>query len=185
MKRTAVHHWHRLAGATWIGRHGWEIPAFFAGPEEDAAGARAGAGLADVSYLQKVEFVEAQPGAWKLGSKRYLVVGEPPTGTLRGGLDVTSVYSAFRLVGPHSRDVLRKVTSLNVSGTSLANGKGAQASVAHVHAIVLHDDLGPLPAYIILVSREYGESVWESILHAGEEFHIAPIGVQALELLRP
>ena len=40
-----------------------------------------------------------------------------------------------------------------------------------------------LPAYHLLVSREYGESVWDAILHAGHEFHIAPFGLKALEFL--
>jgi glycine cleavage system aminomethyltransferase T len=33
------------------------------------------------------------------------------------------------------------------------------------------------------VSREYGESVWEAILHAGHEFELAPVGVKTLEFL--
>jgi len=29
------------------------------------------------------------------------------------------------------------------------------------------------------VSREYGEAVWESIVHAGHEFHLCPFGFEA------
>jgi glycine cleavage system aminomethyltransferase T len=58
-----------------------------------------------------------------------------------------------------------------------------QTSLAHVHSIVLRDDLQGVPAFHILVSREYGESVWESILHAGHEFQLAPFGLKALEVL--
>jgi glycine cleavage system aminomethyltransferase T len=184
MKQTALRHCHQSAGATWAHRHGWEIPAFFVGAEKEAAGARLGVGIADVSYLGKFEARESQAGSWKLGSKRYLIVGEPPIENPSGGLDVTGVYSAFRMIGPQSRDVLRKVTSLNVCDPSLANGSCGQANLAHVHAILLRDDLGPQLSFIVLVSREYGESTWESILHAGEEFHIVAMGVEALELLR-
>jgi glycine cleavage system aminomethyltransferase T len=55
--------------------------------------------------------------------------------------------------------------------------------VAHVPGIILRDDLGDIPAYHLLVSREYGESVWDAILHAGHEFHIAPCGLKALEFV--
>jgi glycine cleavage system aminomethyltransferase T len=94
---------------------------------------------------------------------------------------VTSVYAQFLLAGPRSRDVLRKLTSLNV--TTLGNRSCGQASLAHVQGTLLRDDIGDIPAFHILVSREYGESVWDAILHAGHEFHIAPFGLKALEFL--
>jgi glycine cleavage system aminomethyltransferase T len=94
---------------------------------------------------------------------------------------VTSVYAQFLLAGPRSRDILRKLTSLNVS--ALQNLACGQVSLAHVQSTVLRDDLQDLPAFHVLVSREYGESVWEAILHAGQEFELAPIGLKALEFL--
>ena len=87
-------------------------------------------------------------------------------------------------MGPRSRDVLSKLTSLNLSESSLVDSSSAQASMAHVHATVLRKDLKGIPAFQLLVSREYGESVWESVLHAGHEFHIAPFGLRALRLLQ-
>ena len=56
--------------------------------------------------------------------------------------------------------------------------------MAHVHAMVLRKDLKGIPAYHLLVGREYGESVWESVLHAGHEFHITPFGLEAQRLLQ-
>jgi glycine cleavage system aminomethyltransferase T len=184
MKRTALHHQHQSAGVIWANRHGWEIPAFFLGAEQEAAHARTGVGISDTSYLQKFEIQEVQPDSWKLGSKRYLVIGEPPIGGCPGGWDITSVYSAFRLIGPKSRDVLRKLTSLNVSDSSLPSHSCGQANVAHVHTILLREDLGMLLSYTMLISREYSESVWESVRHAGREFNIVPLGVDAVDLLR-
>jgi len=52
-----------------------------------------------------------------------------------------------------------------------------------VRAIILRRDLGPLPAFHLLVSREYGESVWDSLLHAGSEFPITQFGLKALQIL--
>jgi sarcosine oxidase, subunit alpha len=97
--------------------------------------------------------------------------------------DVTSVYAQLLLAGPKSREVLRKLSSLNVSESALPDLRCGQSEVAHVRAIVLRQDLGPIPAFHLLVSREYGESVWEAILHAGQEFDLAPFGFEALKLL--
>jgi heterotetrameric sarcosine oxidase gamma subunit len=84
--------------------------------------------------------------------------------------DVTSAYAQFVLTGPRSRDVLRKLTSLNVSDRRLPNLACAQTSLAHVHALVLRKDLPSIPAFHLLITRDYSESIWKSLLHAGAEF---------------
>jgi sarcosine oxidase, subunit alpha len=76
-----------------------------------------------------------------------------------------------------------KLTSMDVSGAAIANLHCAQTSVAHVHGIVMREDIGSTMAFHLLVSRDYGESVWESVVHAGREFQLCPFGVTALELL--
>jgi glycine cleavage system aminomethyltransferase T len=98
--------------------------------------------------------------------------------------DVTSVYTQFLLTGPRSRDILGKVTSLNLAEGSLPDLSCGQSSLAHVRAIVLRRDIEGIPAYHLLVSREYGESIWESLLHAGKEFNLSPFGLHAQQLLK-
>lgn len=98
--------------------------------------------------------------------------------------DVTSGYTQFLLAGPRSRDILSKLTSLNLSDGSLPDLACGQSRLAHVRTIVLRKDISGMPAYHLLVSREYGESVWESVLHAGQEFNLAPFGLQAEQRLR-
>jgi heterotetrameric sarcosine oxidase gamma subunit len=126
-------------------------------------------------------FSEAR--TWRLGWRHVLVTCQPDA---RAAIitslenleppiyltDVTSVYAQFLLAGPRSRDVLRKLTSLNVSDRKLPNLACAQASLAHVHALVLRQDLDRVPAFQLLITRDYAESVWESVLHAGAEFGI-------------
>ena len=115
-----------------------------------------------------------------------LVTGDSDIGDELQGIwvtDVTSVFAQFLLAGPHSREVLRKLTSLNVSESALPDLACGQASLAHVRSIILRQDLGSVPAFHLLVSRDYGESVWDSLLHAGHEFHLAPFGAKALGTL--
>jgi glycine cleavage system aminomethyltransferase T len=184
-KRSALFHLHARAGASFLDHLGWEIPASFSPPEAEAVAVRNGAGLADLSYRAKFDSTtQPQHLWWRLGSRRYLTIGDPPFEPPLNATDVTSVFANLILAGPQARDVLSKLTSLRMSEDCLPDLSCGQAAVAHTHAIVLREDLRRLPAYHILISREYSESVWEAIMHAGREFHVRPFGLKALELLR-
>jgi glycine cleavage system aminomethyltransferase T len=184
MKRSALFYLHQRAGARFVEHQGWELPASFLPSEKEAEQVRKSVGLADLSHLLKFDLrKQPQQRGWRLGANHYLMMGEPPLDPPPGAIDVSSVYTSFRLAGPRSSDVLSKLTSLNVSVVALPNLSCAQASLAHAHTIVLHEDIGSLPAFHLLVSREYGEAVWESIVHAGHEFHLYPFGLQALAQL--
>jgi len=193
--------------------HGWQVPARFTSPEREAAQVREGVGLADLSWMVRFELkgygLKAPPPfgqglrPWPLAPQPFLLTCEPPAraaaiATLQSfreavsdlalpapvyWIEVTSIYAQLLLAGPRSRDVLCKLTSLNLAEKALPNLGCAQTSLAHTHAIVLRDDLGSLPAFHLLVSREYAQSVWEAVLHAGLEFHLAPFGLEAQPLL--
>jgi heterotetrameric sarcosine oxidase gamma subunit len=179
--------------------HGWRTAAVFTFEQEEAALVRQGAGLSDVSWTTKLDLkgpgLNAMPAltqrarSWSLGPNHLLVTCDPdtlPAISSSPGVwvtDVTSVFAQFLLAGPATRDVLRKLTSLNVSERALPDSGCGQANVAHVRAIILRRDLGPLPAFHLLVSREYGESVWDALLHAGSEFRITQFGLKALQIL--
>jgi len=209
IRQTALFYRHEQSGASLVDHCGWRVPAYFTFAQQEAARFTTSVGLSDVSWMVKLDLkgygLKTPPRLedarqWCLGREHYLTTCHPDAeqavlAQLREVpaqqdlmlpppvyvTDVTSVYAQFLLAGPQSRSVLRKLTSLNV--TALENLGCGQAGVAHVPGIVLRDDLGDLPAYHVLVSREYGESVWEAILHAGHEFHIAPCGLKALEML--
>lgn len=185
MKRSALYHHHQRSGATFGEHHGWHLPVSFSTPETEAAQAAQSAGLADLSHRLKFESV-GQPAHswWRLGEGRYLITGEPPLEAPAGSIDVTSVYTNLLLAGPRSRDVLGKLTSLNTSNERLPNNSCAEANVGHVHTIVLREDLPGIPAYHLLATRDYAESFWEAVMHAGHEFALQPIGLKALERMR-
>jgi len=192
-----------------IEHHGWQVAASFGSPPDEAARTRESVGLADVSWLSKFHLQgpglssapDFQPEAstWQLGRRQYLMICEPsaaagvwkrlepfsgsdatPAATIYA-TDVTSAYTQLLVAGPQCREVLGKLTSLNLSES--ANFTCGQASVAHVPAVVLRNDFPDTPAFHLLVGREYGESVWEAVLHAGHEFHIALVGLDAIRLL--
>ncbi len=85
-----------------------------------------------------------------------------------------SPYARFLIAGPNARALLTKLTSLNLD---LSTAFGA---VAHVRSLVTRQKIGFLvPGFLLDVPRDYAESVWEAVLHAGEEFHITPFGLEA------
>ena len=97
--------------------------------------------------------------------------------------DVTSGYAALLLAGPRSPEVLRKLVDLDVSGDACPNLACAQTGIHHTYAILMRRDIESLRAYLILVNREYGEWLWETVLDAGAEFGIRPFGSTAYRLL--
>lgn len=174
---------------------------------------RRAAGLADLSWVLKFDLkgqgakdlppLNQGLFSWPLAPLHFLVTCNPSARSplmealqeLQGAgsdlslppplyiTDVTSVYAQFLLAGPRCREILGKLTSLNLSDRALPDLSCGQSSVSHVHAIILRNDLEGFPAYHLLISREYGESIWESVLEAGEEFDLVPLGLQAQQLL--
>lgn len=160
------------------------MPASFTSAEAEEEQVRRHCGLADLSHRTKYD-TRLQPSglAWRLGEKHYLVIGDAPLEPPPGATDVTSVFANLLLAGPESRSVLGKLTSLNVGDSNFPNLKCAQANLAHAHAIVLREDIRSIPGFHILTSREYAESVWDAMVHAGHEFHLLPFGLGALQRL--
>ncbi len=204
MKRTALFSRFQDRSVGLSDHYGWHVPAFFSSSLEEVQGVSTGAGVADVSWLAKFDLkgsgvaalssVDGGASFWPLGPRHAWIICDPASADGSRSLfeslqpsvyatDVTSVYAAFLLAGPRSRAILHKLTSLDVSERALANNQIGQTSLAQVHARIRRQDFPKIPAFLILVSREYGESVWDALFHAGEEFGLAPFGVRAHEIL--
>ena len=225
---SALYRRHLAQGATMTERYGWRTAAHFTFTDDDARRVRAAAGLADVSWLGKLDVQGTQtdnatgrlehvlgapssrvagtaPGlprqVWPLGHGHALVtcssdermdvaarISAPvdSPATCLHVTDVTSVYAALLLAGPHARAVLHKLTAVDVEPPALPNRIAVQAGVADAHTIVLRADLGAaadVPGYWLLFAREYGEYMWDTVLHAGHQHGIIPFGLGALDAL--
>lgn len=220
---SAVYRRHVGLGATMGEYHGWRTAMRFDSAEREQWRVREGVGLADVSWLGKLDvrhaeqewggisdgisaaFGESPAGdagataavprrAWQLARGHAMVTCGPEEREYMAGAaavsgnhvtDVTSVYGALLLAGPRGRDVLHKLTDLDVSPSAMPNETAGQGGLAHVHAVVLRADLGDVSAYWLLVGREYGEYVWDAVTHAGGEHNIVSFGMDALDALAP
>ena len=95
--------------------------------------------------------------------------------------DLTSAYAALQLVGPMSTKLLKKLGPAQID--SIKNDRCQQSPLARVVAVLIRRDVREVPGWLILVSRDYGEYVWECVLAAGHEFGIRPFGTQAEKVL--
>ena len=98
-------------------------------------------------------------------------------------VDMTSAYAGVMIVGPLARGLLGAVTEVNVSGRTMPDMSCLQAKVAEIHALLLRRDLGGLLCYELYIGREFGEYIWDTLMEAGEEYHIVPFGIEALARL--
>jgi glycine cleavage system aminomethyltransferase T len=181
-RQSPLHHCHLEARAQLKNFSGWQLPAWYAEPSSELAQVRASAGISDASYLVKLDLrgpaVEFPSPArlWQLTPAHALITSPQPIEFVPSSFltDVTSIYSAILLAGPKSRDVLHKLTTLNVSDSAMPESSARQTRVAHVNAIILRSE-----GFLLLNTRDVAEHVWEALLHAGAR----PFGMIAQQQL--
>jgi heterotetrameric sarcosine oxidase gamma subunit len=118
---------------------------------------------------------------WRSSPDRALAVCEPgATERLRarldgagcGLVDLTAGYAAFELRGPVARDLLERLTAIDVRPAALPPGAVRPGVVARVAATLVC--LAP-EAFLILVSTPEARDAWDIVLDAG-----APLGLRAV-----
>jgi heterotetrameric sarcosine oxidase gamma subunit len=190
---------HQAMGATMTPRGA----ARFGPVEEEARRVRESVGLADGSWIAKLDLkgADASPvvdraQVCRLARGHWLLTYDPQDEEACGRslqtflsqhpcartTDVTSVLAALILAGPAARSVLERLATLNAA--ALPDGACAAGALAHVAGIILRRDLGPLPAFWLLFGREYAEYLWDAAMHAGHSAGIVPFGLDTLEALR-
>lgn len=97
--------------------------------------------------------------------------------------DVTSAYTVMQVSGPRSRELLRKLTALDLGAETFPHLTCAQTGIADVHALILRTDVRALLSFQICCGREFGAFVWDTLLDAGREFGVRPVGRAALRTL--
>jgi sarcosine oxidase subunit alpha len=98
--------------------------------------------------------------------------------------NVTSAYAAVNVAGPKARATLTKLTGIDLSETSFRYMRSAQGTVAGVPTILLRIGFVGETGWEVHVPAEYGQYLWETVMEAGQEFGIAPFGLEAQRILR-
>ena len=98
--------------------------------------------------------------------------------------DVTSSMAAMVCTGPDARNVLSKVTDVDLSDDAFPFFTSQQFFVKNVPVTALRVSYAGELGWELYTPSEYGERLWEHILEAGEEYDIRPYGSGALNALR-
>jgi heterotetrameric sarcosine oxidase gamma subunit len=97
---------------------------------------------------------------------------------LRGGgrdhpitlTDNTHGRGVLRLSGPRAADVLPKLCGLDFRERAFPDLHAAQTSYAKVKALLIRQDVGGYPAYLIVIDRSHAQYVWDVTADAMGEF---------------
>jgi heterotetrameric sarcosine oxidase gamma subunit len=95
-------------------------------------------------------------------------------------VDVTTGFAAVALAGPRARDILARVTAIDVRPQSLPECGFRPGSVARVPGMLLRERGDRL---LVLCGSAHAEYIWLALSDAGRPLGAAHVGVDALERL--
>jgi sarcosine oxidase subunit alpha len=98
--------------------------------------------------------------------------------------NVTAAFAGVNIAGPRSREVLSRVTDLDLSREAFPYLGVRQGTVAGIPARLMRVGFVGELGYEIHVPASMGEALWDALLEAGRAESIRPFGVEAQRLLR-
>jgi sarcosine oxidase subunit alpha len=101
-----------------------------------------------------------------------------------GIVNTTGARSAINLAGPYAREVLAKLTDLDLSSAAFPYLGVRQTTVAGISALLLRVGFVGEWGYEIHVAADSAIALWDALLEVGAEYDITPFGVEAQRLLR-
>src|SRR5574341_725432 len=97
--------------------------------------------------------------------------------------DISSATAALALQGPHSRDVLKRVSDAP-DLDSLPYYHLIHSQVESVPVTISRTGYTGDLGYEIWLDSKNAPKVWDSLIHAGLDYHITPAGMLALDMTR-
>jgi aminomethyltransferase len=86
--------------------------------------------------------------------------------------------------GPRSRDVLAKLTDVDLSTAALPYYRFTQGVLAEVPAVISRTGYSGELGYELFYSRDYAEHMWDALAAAGADAGLVPCGLGALRSVR-
>ena len=96
-------------------------------------------------------------------------------------VDLTSAWAGIGVVGPRVGEALARIVELDLDPERFLDGACAQAKTAEVHALIVRGDVSGELGYQLYVTRDYGEYVWESLVHGGKGIGVEAVGIEGFE----
>jgi sarcosine oxidase subunit alpha len=98
--------------------------------------------------------------------------------------DVTGGVAAVNVAGPRARDLMARLTDLDVSNEGLSYLDARQGLIAGVPCLVLRIGFVGELGYELHFPSPYGEYMWDTLLERGEDLGIRPFGLEPQRVLR-
>jgi sarcosine oxidase subunit alpha len=98
--------------------------------------------------------------------------------------NVTGVVAAVNVAGPRARELMQRLTDLDVSNDALTYLDAKTAHVAGVPGLILRIGFVGELGYEIHFPSPHGEYLWNTILERGRDFGVRPFGLEPQRILR-
>jgi sarcosine oxidase subunit alpha len=98
--------------------------------------------------------------------------------------DVTGALAAVNVAGPRARELMGRITELDVGNDAFTYLDAKHAPVAGVPSLLLRIGFVGELGYEIHFPSPYGEHVWDAILEAGADLGVRPFGLEPQRILR-
>jgi sarcosine oxidase, subunit alpha len=99
-------------------------------------------------------------------------------------VNVTGALAAVNVAGPRSRELMSRLTDLDVSNDAISYLDAARGDVLGIPALILRIGFVGELGYEIHFPSPFGEHVWDTILERGGDLDIAPFGLEPQRILR-
>ncbi|MGH3046628.1 MAG: 2Fe-2S iron-sulfur cluster-binding protein [Gaiellaceae bacterium] len=98
--------------------------------------------------------------------------------------NVTGALAAVNVAGPRARELMQRLTDLEVSNDAFGYLDAKEAHVAGVPSLILRIGFVGELGYEIHFPSPYGEHLWDTILEQGRDLGIRPFGLEPQRILR-
>jgi heterotetrameric sarcosine oxidase gamma subunit len=95
-------------------------------------------------------------------------------------VDQTSGLVGLSIFGPKSKGVMKKLCAIDFDTKDLHNFYVVQSSFATVRSTIIGQAQDALPVFELFADGSYGEYLWDTILDAGREFGVHPVGWETI-----
>jgi sarcosine oxidase, subunit alpha len=99
-------------------------------------------------------------------------------------VNVTGALAAVNVAGPRARELMSRLTDLDVSNEAISYLDTARGQVLGVPALILRIGFVGELGYEIHFPSPFGEYIWDAILERGGDLDIAPFGLEPQRILR-
>ena len=127
-------------------------------------------------------FISTPPGR-EVSTQKKLTTASAKSEPFVTVTDITHGRAEIRVIGPNSQALLSKLCGLDFHSSAFPNETAKQSSLAKTTQLIIRRDIGELPTFSIIGTQSLGPYVWDTMMEAGKEFGLVPIGRAALVAL--